>query len=110
MIKMEGNNYNQRLTVHLPNDICRTLIGQGHSGMEPKVIIYNDLINEKENIDGYMKIVFAESMEERPIDRDYNAHGKSRITQPEILGDGYAYCVRIAYPGQVVIAFKDDKR
>jgi len=39
MIKMEGNNYNQRLIVQLPNEICRTLIGQGHSGMEPKVIV-----------------------------------------------------------------------
>ena len=35
-------------------------------------------------------IIFAESMEERPIDRDYNAHGGNRITQPEVLG---GYCV-----------------
>lgn len=56
-----------------------------------------------------MKIVNAESLEERPIDRDYNAHGEQRITQPEILGDGIAYCVRIAYPGQVVIELTDEK-
>lgn len=36
---MQGNNFNQRMVVHLPNDICRTLIGQGHAGMKPKVII-----------------------------------------------------------------------
>ena len=43
-IKMQGNNYNQRLIVHLPTDICRTIIGSGgmggyHSGNEPKVIV-----------------------------------------------------------------------
>lgn len=31
-------------------------------------------------------ITLAESLEERPIDRDYNVHGGQRITQPEILG------------------------
>ena len=45
MVKMEGNNYNQRLVVQFLNEICRTLIGQGHSGMEPKIII-----NVKESI------------------------------------------------------------
>ncbi len=34
-------------------------------------------------------ITLAESLEERPIDRDYNTHGGLRITQPEILGGGY---------------------
>ena len=33
-------------------------------------------------------IVFAESIEERPIDRNYNVHGGKRVTQPEILGGG----------------------
>lgn len=36
---MDGNNYNQRLTVHPWNSICRTIIGQGHAGMEPKVLV-----------------------------------------------------------------------
>ena len=51
-----------------------------------------------------MRIIEAESLEERPIDRDYNAHGGKRITQPKIYG-GIAYCVRMAYPGEVVIKF-----
>ena len=55
-------------------------------------------------------IIMAESYEERPIDRDYNAHGKTRVTQPEVFGDGIAYCVRIAYPGQVIIKYEDEKR
>ena len=38
------------------------------------------------NIEIMKMIIFAESMEERPIDRDYNAHGGNRITQPEVLG------------------------
>lgn len=46
LIKMEGNNFNQRCVVHLPNDICRTIIGSGgsggyHVGNEPKVIVKN---------------------------------------------------------------------
>ena len=52
-----------------------------------------------------MIIIEAESLEERPIDRDYNAHGGKRITQPEIYGGGIAYCVRMAYPGEGVIKF-----
>ena len=41
---MPGNNFNQRGTVHLPSDICRTIIGGGgkggyHAGNEPKVIV-----------------------------------------------------------------------
>ena len=34
---MPGNNFNQRNVVHHENGICRTIIGQGHSGNEPKV-------------------------------------------------------------------------
>ena len=41
---MPGNNFNQRGWVHLPSDICRTIIGGGghggyHAGNEPKVIV-----------------------------------------------------------------------
>lgn len=31
-IKMKGNNYNKRCVVHLPTDICRTIIGSGGMG------------------------------------------------------------------------------
>lgn len=34
---MEGN-FNQRGVVHAENGICRTLIGQGHAGNEPKIL------------------------------------------------------------------------
>lgn len=37
--KMDGNNYNQRNVVHGEHGICRTIIGQGHCGNEPKVIV-----------------------------------------------------------------------
>ena len=90
---MEGNNYNQRLIVQLPNEICRTLIGQGHSGMEPKVIV---CISKK-------MIIFAESIEEKPIDRYYNKHNKHRRTHYEILGGGIAYCVRKGVCGHVIV-------
>ena len=52
-IKMEGNNFNQRLVVHLLNDFCRTITGSGgnggyHYGNEPKVIVY---ISKKQDKD-----------------------------------------------------------
>lgn len=36
---MPGNNFNQRNAVHPENGICRTIIGSGHAGNEPKVIV-----------------------------------------------------------------------
>ena len=42
---MPGNNFNQRGWVHLPSDICRTIIGGGGghggypAGNEPKVLV-----------------------------------------------------------------------
>ena len=42
-----GNNYNQRLTVHPWFGISRTVMGCGHSGNEPKVIIKRCAISEK---------------------------------------------------------------
>lgn len=36
---MPGNNFNQCNKVHPENGICRTIIGQGHAGNEPKVIV-----------------------------------------------------------------------
>lgn len=50
ILKLNGNNYNQRCVVHTPDDFCRTIIGGGgsggyHAGNEPKV-----LINQSENI------------------------------------------------------------
>lgn len=43
-IKLQGNNFNQRCVVYLPNDFCRTIVGCGgsggyHAGNEPKVIV-----------------------------------------------------------------------
>ena len=34
-----AHGFNQKGTVHTPHGICRTMIGQGHSGNEPKVAI-----------------------------------------------------------------------
>lgn len=38
-IVLPGNNYNERKVVHPEDGICRTIIGQGHSGNEPKVMV-----------------------------------------------------------------------
>lgn len=47
--KMQGNNYNQRQVVHDAKEISRTLIGQGHSGNEPKVVVKTDIEKKYEN-------------------------------------------------------------
>lgn len=49
---MPGNNFNQRCIVHLPSDVCRTIIGGGgsggyHAGNEPKVIVRNEKISNR---------------------------------------------------------------
>lgn len=54
-IKMKGNNYNQHCVVHLPTDICRTIIGSGgmggyHAGNEPKVIVKDKSYVENDKI------------------------------------------------------------
>lgn len=36
--KLPGKNFNQSGIVHGENTVCRTLIGQGHAGNEPKVL------------------------------------------------------------------------
>ena len=48
------------------------------------------------------KIRYVESIEERPIDRDYNEHGKKRQTHYEVFGGGIAYCVRSGYQPEIV--------
>ena len=40
------------------------------------------------------KMMYAESVEENPIDRFYNLHGNKRITHLEIFGDGISFCLR----------------
>lgn len=37
--RMPVNNFNQRNAVHPENGVCRTIIGQGHAGNEPKVTV-----------------------------------------------------------------------
>lgn len=49
------------------------------------------------------KIKYAESIEEKPVDRYYNKHSKNRKTHYEILGGGIAYCVRKGVCGHVII-------
>ena len=41
-----------------------------------------------------MKMIYAESVEEKPIDRFYNLHGNRRITHLEIFGGGLCFCLR----------------
>lgn len=48
-------------------------------------------------------IVYAETVEEKPIDRYYNRNSHSRVTHYELLGNGISYCLRRGYHMQVVI-------
>lgn len=64
---MKGNNYNQRLVVHLPEGISRTMMGCGHEGNEPKVIQkYGD--RDKDcgySVKNYSNCIPANSMSDR---------------------------------------------
>lgn len=42
--EMQGKNFNQRNTVHGKNGVCRTILGNGHAGNEPKVIVDNEVV------------------------------------------------------------------
>ena len=49
-------------------------------------------------MDEMLKVV---AVEEKPIDRDYNAKGKERQTHLEVMG-GVAYAVRSGYIARVL--------
>lgn len=58
-----------------------------------------------------MMIVRAECYEIQPTDRDYNAKGKPRKTQVEILGGGVLYAIRCGHVcGLLIWEEHDDKR
>ena len=40
------------------------------------------------------KMIYAESVEEKSIDRFYNKHRNPRITHLELFGDGISFCLR----------------
>ena len=50
-------------------------------------------------MDEMLKVV---SVEEKPIDRAYNAKGKERQTHLEVMGGGVAYAVRSGYIARVL--------
>lgn len=57
---LPGKNFNQRGTVQLPNEICRTIIGGGgqggyHAGNEPKVIVAYEHHSTGSSITGVRK-------------------------------------------------------
>ena len=43
---MDGGNFNQRGKVHGEDSVCRTIIGSGHAGNEPKILTCDLSINE----------------------------------------------------------------
>ena len=53
-------------------------------------------------------IIFAESMLNQPSDRKYYEHGGARVAHPEILGDGYSYCVIAGRTGYVILKEQDN--
>ena len=50
-------------------------------------------------MDEMLKVV---AVEEKPIDRAYNAKGKERQTHLEVMGAGIAYAVRSGYVARVL--------
>ena len=54
--------------------------------------------------------MIVETIEEKPIDRDYNKHDGVRITHCEVLGGGIGYCLRAGHIMEVVIVEDEDDR
>ena len=50
-------------------------------------------------MDEMLKVV---AVEEKPIDRAYNAKGQDRRTHLEVMGGGIAYTVRSGYVARVL--------
>lgn len=50
-------------------------------------------------MDEMLKVV---AVEEKPIDRAYNAKGQKRQTHIEVMGGGIAYAVRSGYVARVL--------
>ena len=50
-------------------------------------------------MDEMLKVV---AVEEKPIDRAYNAKGQDRRTHLEVMGGGIAYAVRSGYVARVL--------
>ena len=48
----DGNNYNQRKLVHQLGGVSRTLMGLGHAGNEPKVIVRCVAMRGRPTLDG----------------------------------------------------------
>ena len=55
-----------------------------------------------------LNIRYAETIEEKSIDRDYNAHGKPRETHYEVYGGGISYCLRTGHQMEVIL-IEDDQ-
>lgn len=48
------------------------------------------------------ELIEAVAVEEKPIDRAYNAKSKERQTHLEVMGGGVAYAVRSGYVARVL--------
>ena len=105
---MEGNNFNQRMTVHLPDDISRTMMGCGHAGNEPKVIQrYGD--RDKDcgySVKNYSNTIPANPMRDRGqllMEENNNSRYRIRKLTPrecfKLMGLTFSDCDKAAAVG-----------
>ena len=93
--KILSRNYPQGCRVYSSHGIATTLTSQGVGS----VAAYNGLYLESKAVMNETIEVIA--VEERPIDRAYNAKGEERKTHLEVMG-GIAYAVRSGYVSRVL--------
>ena len=93
--KILSRNYPQGCRVYSSHGIATTLTSQGVGsvgGYSGLYLVSEAVMNET------IEVI---AVEERPIDRAYNAKGEERKTHLEVMG-GIAYAVRSGYVARVL--------
>ena len=94
--KILSRNYPQGCRVYSSHGIATALTSQGVGsvgGYSGLYLVGEAVMNEA---------IEAVAVEEKPIDRAYNAKGQERQTHLEVMGGGIAYAVRSGYVARVL--------
>ena len=101
--KILSRNYHQGCRVYSSHGIAAALTSQGVGsvgGYSGLYLVSEAVMNE---------IIEAIAVEEKPIDRAYNAKGQERQTHLEVMGGGIAYAVRSGYIARVLEVIDNER-
>lgn len=91
---MDDGNFNQRGKVHSENGVCRTIMGSGHAGNEPKVLQAQQIV------------AMRGRNPENPSDRTAGIHLKQRLEPQE---EGICNCLTSVQKDNLVLEKKTVK-